>query len=63
MEDIETQNHAQYLARELNFADVDKLKTERISTRGTSTSSVWLATKDRNVRCFIQYDQDQIPNP
>lgn len=59
--DIQTQNHAAVIAREYNLADVENLKTERILTPGTSINSLWLATGDRNIRCFVQYDSDAMP--
>lgn len=59
-EDIITEQHSHKLAREFNLANVENLKTERITTRGTDISSCWLATKNRDVRCFVQYHSDEL---
>lgn len=59
-EDIVTQQHAHHLARTLNLADFPNLKTERITTPNTDISSCWLATKNRDVRCFVQYHKDEL---
>lgn len=60
--DIETQRHAQIIARQYNLCDVTPLKTERATTPGSPINSVWLATHDGNTRCFVQYDQDELPD-
>lgn len=59
-EDIKTQEHAFILARVYNLAPFDNLKTERATTRGSALQSCWLATKNRDARCFVQYHQDEL---
>lgn len=59
-EDLLTQIHAHHLARTLNLADYENLKTERITTPETDINSCWLATKNRDARCFVQYHQDEL---
>jgi hypothetical protein len=59
--DLITEMHAQILSRDFNFCDVENLKTERCITKGTTTSSCWFATKNRQIRCLIQYDHDSMP--
>lgn len=56
--DIETQNHAYIIARQYNFANVESLKTERVTTPGSPVNSVWLAKGDGSIRSFAQYNQD-----
>jgi len=57
-EDLITEIHSKKLARDYNLCDVANLKTERITTKGTPIASCWFATKNRNIRCFVQYDHD-----
>jgi len=59
-ENIETQEHAVILARDYNLADFDSLKAERTITPETDINSCWLATKNRDCRCFVQYHQDEL---
>lgn len=59
-EDILTQRHAVIIARDYNLAPFENLKTERITNRPGDICSVWLATKNRDARCFVQYHQDEI---
>lgn len=62
-DDIETQQHAYIIARDYNIAPYDELKTERALTPETDLNSVWLATGDRSVRCFVQYHADELEIP
>lgn len=61
MEDILTQRHAQTVAFDYNLAPYAYMKTERALTPETDLNSVWLATKDHVVRCFVKYHADELP--
>lgn len=59
IDDILTQRHAFIVARDYNLAPYDDMKTERV-LGDDGINSVWLATKDRSVRCFVKYQQDDL---
>ncbi len=58
-EDIKTQQQAHLIARGYNFIPVDPLKCERTIPAGT-IQSLFFANTSNVVKCFNQYDRDQI---
>lgn len=62
MVELITAQNAVTIARDYNIAPFDPLKTERTLNPGTDINSLWLATSDGSVRCFVQYHQDELEN-
>lgn len=59
-DDVLTQQHAHIIAHDYNISPITEQKTERVIGHPTDICSVWLATKDRTSRCFVQYHADEL---
>jgi len=62
IDDLITQQHGFILARQYNLSPYDNLKCERILPT-PEQNSLWLATKNRDVRCFVKYNVEDLETP